>query len=93
MIEFEWDQRKADGNAKKHGISFEEATTVFRDVLELTIADPDHSQGEYRFLSLGRSVPGNLLVVAYTEREPNRIRIISARRASKKERECYERGD
>lgn len=89
-MEFEWDQSKAIGNEEKHGISFSEATTVFGDPLELTIADPDHSMGEYRFLSIGRSSFGNLLVVSYTEREENYIRVISARRATKYEQKHYE---
>jgi len=89
-MEFEWDQQKASKNDKKHGVSFSEATTVFADPLELTISDPDHSSGEYRFLSIGRSNSGNLLVVFYTEREQNQIRIISARQATRQERKCYE---
>ena len=89
-MEFEWDQQKASKNDKKHGVSFYEATTVFADPLELTISDPDHSSGEYRFLSIGRSNSGNLLVVFYTEREQNQIRIIIARQATRQERKCYE---
>ena len=89
-MEFEWDESKAVRNGEKHGISFSEATTVFGDPMELTIADPDHSTGEYRFLSIGRSSHGNLLVVSFTEREENHIRIISARRASKQEQKQYE---
>jgi uncharacterized DUF497 family protein len=89
-VEFEWDQRKAARNEKKHGISFAEATTVFGDPLELTISDPDHSTGEYRFLSIGRSNLGNLLVVSYTERLQNHIRIINARKATKHEQKYYE---
>ena len=89
-MKFEWDQNKADANLKKHSISFPEATTVFNDPLELTILDPDHSVGEYRYLSVGRSMSGALLVVSYTEREPNRIRIISARKATRQEQQCYE---
>jgi len=78
-VEFEWDRNKADNNQRKHGISFSEASTVFGDSSELIISEPDHSQEEYRFLSLGKSVFGNLLLVSYTERQENRIRIISAR--------------
>jgi uncharacterized DUF497 family protein len=88
-MEFEWDSVKAESNFEKHAISFMEAMTVFADPLELTIPDPDHSEGEPRFLSVGRSVQGLLLVVAYTERE-GRIRLISARRAAPKERKDYE---
>jgi uncharacterized DUF497 family protein len=89
-VEFEWDKSKAISNKEKHGISFTEATTVFGDPMELTISDPDHSMGEYRFLSIGRSSLGNLLVVSYTEREENHIRIINARRATKHEQKHYE---
>jgi uncharacterized DUF497 family protein len=84
-VDFAWDQDKKTKNEKKHGISFSEASTVFADPLELTISDPEHSAGEYRFLSIGRSNLGNLLVVSYTERHPNQIRIISARKASRQE--------
>ncbi len=90
MIEFEWDKVKAGSNEKKHGVSFSEAATVFGDPLEMTIEDPEHSSGEYRFLSIGRSSAGNLLVVSFTEREQNLIRIISARKATKKELKYYE---
>jgi uncharacterized DUF497 family protein len=90
VIEFEWDKNKAATNKKKHGVSFSEATTVFGDPLELTIEDTEHSSGEYRFLSVGRSNTGNILVVSYTEREPNLIRIISARKATKNELKYYE---
>lgn len=89
-MEFEWDPNKAAVNEKKHGISFSEAVTVFGDPLELTISDPDHSFGEYRFLSIGQSNIGNLLTVSYIERKPNRIRIISARRATRQEQRHYE---
>ena len=89
MIEFEWDQKKAKSNEKKHGVSFSEASTIFGDPLELTVEDPEHSSGEYRFLSIGRSISGNMLVVSYTEREQNLIRIISARKATKKELKHY----
>jgi len=89
-VEFEWDPNKATTNEKKHGISFSEATTVFGDPLELTISDPDHSSGEFRFLSIGKSNVGNLLVVSYTERKQNRIRIISARKATRQEQKYYE---
>lgn len=89
-MDFQWDLGKAASNEKKHGVTFAEAATVFADPLELTISDPDHSHGEYRFVSIGRSRAGNLLVVSYTERHPNQIRIISAREASKAERKSYE---
>ncbi|MBI2202961.1 MAG: BrnT family toxin [Candidatus Rokubacteria bacterium] len=72
-----------------HGVAFSEAQTIFADPLEVTIPDPDHSDGEFRFLSLGRSEADRLLVVSYTERG-SRIRIISAREATPKERRDYE---
>jgi uncharacterized protein len=90
MIDFEWDTTKAESNIQKHGMSFDEASTVFSDPFELTISDPDHSIGEYRFLSIGRSERNRLVVVFFTERQPNAIRIISARLASKSERQIYE---
>ena len=89
-MQFEWDTKKEAANRVKHGISFEEAATIFGDSFELTISDPDHSIGEFRFISIGKSEIGNLLVVSYTEREPSSIRIISARHATKKERKYYE---
>jgi uncharacterized DUF497 family protein len=93
MTEFEWDQGKAHRNREKHGISFIEASTIFGDPLELTISDPDHSEGEYRFVSIGRSRLGNIVVVSYTERAQNRIRLISARRATKREQAYYEQNN
>ena len=90
MIDFQWDPKKAMTNEKKHAVRFPEATTIFGDPLELTISDPDHSAGEYRFISIGRSAGGRLLVVSYTERQPNEIRIISAREATRAERKYYE---
>jgi uncharacterized DUF497 family protein len=89
-MEFEWNSAKADSNERKHGIDFVEASTVFGDPLEITIYDPGHSEGEYRFLSLGRSTNGRLIMVSYTEREQNRIRIISARAATAAEMSRYE---
>jgi uncharacterized protein len=88
-VEFEWDPEKAAANVKKHGVDFAEAMTIFGDPLELTIADPDHSEDERRFLSIGLSAGGRLLVVAYTERAA-RTRIINAREASGQERRNYE---
>lgn len=89
-MDFEWNPDKAASNERKHGVSFVEASTVFADPLELTISDHTHSQGEYRFLSLGRSQNGRLVVVSYTEREQNRIRLISARLATPAEASRYE---
>jgi uncharacterized DUF497 family protein len=88
---FEWNRNKAQQNIKKHGISFEEATTVFGDPSSLTIRDPLHSLDEERFVVIGYSYKHRLLVVVHTERG-NRIRIISARRATRRERKTYEEG-
>jgi uncharacterized protein len=68
-LEFEWDSAKADANLKEHGVSFDEATTVFRDALSITISDPDHSGSEVRFIDIGMSHRMQLLVVSYTERK------------------------
>ncbi len=86
---FDWDATKADMNRRKHGVTFEEATTVFADPLSMLQADPDHSLGEERFLVLGMSNRRRLLVVAFAERPP-RTRLISARKATRKERKQYE---
>ncbi|MCL5257409.1 MAG: BrnT family toxin [Chloroflexi bacterium] len=88
---FEWDNRKAKSNEEKHGISFPEGASVFRDALSLTIADPFHSEIEGRFITVGRSVNDRLLVVVHSERGDN-IRIISARLATRQERVNYEEG-
>lgn len=87
--EFEWDGAKAKSNLLKHKVSFDEAKTVFGDPLSLTISDPDHSQDEGRYIIVGVSIDGRVLVVSHTDRE-DRIRIISARRATRKERRAYE---
>ena len=89
-LTFEWDEIKAEENLRKHGISFEEAKTVFNDPLSITIYDPDYSTDEDRYLDVGLSSAGRMLVVCYTERGAN-IRLISSRTASKKERQSYER--
>ena len=88
-MEFEWDPGKAATNLHKHGVSFEESTTVFQDALSLTGADPDHSTSEARFVTFGLSSKGRLLVVSHTVRG-NRIRIISARPMTRSERKLYE---
>ncbi|WP_347273021.1 BrnT family toxin [Candidatus Kuenenia sp.] len=90
-MQFEWDTDKFESNLKKHGISFHEASTVFGDPLAITFNDPDHSIREHRYLTFGCSITGRLLVVVHTERQGN-TRIISARRATKKERKIYEDG-
>lgn len=89
---FEWDSSKARSNVKTHGISFDEASTAFFDPLSRTIQDPLHSEYEERFVLIGQSMKGKLLVVVHTERR-NRIRIISARLATKKERFTYEENE
>jgi len=87
---FEWDPEKAASNVAKHGVTFEEAQTVFQDDLFVAFEDPDHSQGESRLIILGQSTTrSRLLVVAYTERR-KAIRLISAREATRKERRAYE---
>ena len=88
-MKFEWDARKAKRNFAKHRVSFEEATTVFLDPLSATGDDPDHSANEHRFITIGLSTSGRLLTVSHTERDDS-IRIISARRSTKEEREIYE---
>ena len=88
-MEFEWDRGKAERNLRKHGVSFAEAVTVFADAFELMIDDPDHSFDEERFVSVGVSALGRLLVVGYTERRST-IRLIFARRATIPERMDYE---
>ena len=88
-LNFQWDENKARTNLAKHGVSFEAAATVFGDPLSLTIPDPAHSQNEDRIVILGTSHNDKLLVVVHTERGDS-IRLISARRASRKERKSYE---
>jgi uncharacterized protein len=88
-MRFSWDPKKAAANLKKHGVSFEEASTVFRDTLSATGSDPDHSVDEGRFVTFGSSVNNRLLVVAHTE-ENDKIRIISARPMTRQERRIYE---
>ncbi len=90
-MQFEWDPDKSKANLKKHGISFHEGATVFGDPLAITFNDPDHSIREHRFLTFGYSRMGQLLVVVHTERN-GKTRIISARCATKQEREIYEDG-
>jgi uncharacterized DUF497 family protein len=87
--EFEWNPDKSDANRRKHGVTFEEATTVFADPRSLNQFDPDHSVSEDRYIVLGRSQFGRILVVSYTDRPP-RTRIISARPATRRERNQYE---
>lgn len=90
-MQFEWDPGKARTNLRKHDVSFDEAATVFLDELSLTGHDPDHSMDEDRFVTFGVSTSGRLLTVMHTERG-DRIRIISARVATRMERMLYEEG-
>lgn len=88
-MQFEWDARKAAQNLVKHGVPFDEASTVFGDPLAGTILDPRHSSDELRFVTIGLSARERLIVVAHAERN-DRIRIISARRATRREKRKYE---
>ena len=90
-MDFEWDKAKASANVKKHGVSFEEAVSALRDDLAATARDLAHSMSEFRFITFGVSASGRLLAVAHTERG-NRVRIISARLATRMERRIYEEG-
>lgn len=89
-LAFEWDEKKDASNKKKHGVSFDEAKTIFTDQFARLIADPDHSNDEDRFILLGTSIHSRLLVVCHCMRVNNSIRIISARKADKQERKLYE---
>ena len=88
-MEFEWDPAKARDNEAKHGITFLEATEVFADTLSSTAPDPDHSREEERFVIFGKTLRHRYLVVAFTERG-GRLRIISARQMTRRERQAYE---
>jgi uncharacterized DUF497 family protein len=90
-MRFEWDDKKAVANERKHGVSFHEAATVFADSLAITFLDPDHSEGEFRFITFGVSRLNRLLVVSHADRD-DRLRIISARRTTRRERRIYEEG-
>ena len=87
--EFQWDEEKAKSNLKKHGVSFEEGATIFNDPMIATILDPDHSKDEERFISIGMSLIRRLLTVIHTYRK-DRLRLISARKATKAEKKNYE---
>lgn len=92
-LQVEWDPDKAASNLGKHGVSFKEAATVFRDLLAVTVPDPQHSDVEDRFITVGISQPGRLLLVVHTEHvhtDAIHIRIISARPMTKRERKTYE---
>ena len=90
-MDFEWDDAKAEANERKHGVSFSEAMTIFGDPLSLTGHDPKHAGDEDRFLTMGTSVDGRLIVVSHTDRGDS-VRMISARLASRRERKDYEDG-
>lgn len=90
-MKYEWDENKAVKNLAKHGVSFAEAKTIFDDPLYVDFYDLDHSEDEERYLIVGESNRGRLLIVSYTERR-ELIRIISAREVTKSERETYEEG-
>jgi uncharacterized DUF497 family protein len=90
-MKFEWDKQKADTNFKKHGVSFHEAASVFGDILSITYPDPDHSVRENSFITVGISRFGRVLIISHTDRG-NNIRIINARKTTRKERKYYEEG-
>ena len=87
-LRFEWDEKKAKQNLKKHGVSFEEAATVFGDPLSMTIADPLHSTVEHRWVTMGLTYRERLAVVVHTNRGST-IRLISARKATRREKRAY----
>jgi len=91
-VRFEWDEAKAAANRAKHGISFNEAATVLGDSLGWTYPDDEHSELEQRWITIGESEAGRILVVAHTDDGEGTIRIITARRATRKESEFYEEG-
>jgi len=88
-VTFEWDPAKARLNRRKHGVTFQEAASVFGDALSLTYSDPDQSDSERRFMTMGSSSAGRILIIAHTEFNDS-IRVISAREASKHEKRHYE---
>ncbi|OGA32055.1 MAG: hypothetical protein A3G80_15410 [Betaproteobacteria bacterium RIFCSPLOWO2_12_FULL_62_13b] len=90
-MNFEWDPKKAAINLRKHGVSFEEAASVFLDPMAVSGSDPDHSFGEFRYLTFGHSRLARLLAVHHTH-QPGIIRIFSARRVTRSERKLYEEG-
>lgn len=90
-MDFEWDEAKAEANLRKHGVSFAEAATVFGDPLAVTFFDPDHSDQEGRFLTIGMSQEDRVVILSHTDRG-DRIRIINAREATRGERKGYEDG-
>jgi len=91
VMQFEWDPKKATQNVEKHGVTFQEAATIFGDPLAITFYDPDHSTSENRYITFGLSVQKRPIVVSHTERK-GRTRIINARLMDRKERKIYEEG-
>ena len=91
-MEFVWDDAKAEANLRKHGVTFAEAATVFGDPLAVTFYDPAHSDDEDRFLTVGLSEDGRVVILSHTDRD-ERVRIISAREATRGERKGYEDGN
>ncbi|MBN2376870.1 MAG: BrnT family toxin [Sedimentisphaerales bacterium] len=91
-MKFTWDSRKANSNLKKHGVSFQEAASVLGNALSITYYDPDHSMREHRFITVGMSLSGRVLMVAHTDSR-DEIRIISARKATREEQKYYEEGE
>lgn len=89
-MQYEWDEAKARSNLRKHRVSFAEALTVFLDPLALTVDDPEHSTDEHRFITIGISQRGRVLLVAHADRGADRLRIISSRRATRRERYVYQ---
>ena len=89
-VQFEWDSVKAEGNVKKHGVTFDEASTVFKDPLAVIFDDEDHSDRENREIIIGHSLTVRLIIVSFVERKQDHIRLISAREVTSKERKDYE---
>jgi uncharacterized DUF497 family protein len=90
-MRFEWDDDKAEANLKKHGVSFSEAVTVFEDSLAMVVPDPDHSHREQRLIIIGLTTKALLVVVVYTEKRDDLVRMISAREPTRRERIDYEK--
>ncbi len=90
-VKLEWDKNKAASNLLKHGVSFDEAKTAFDDPFYVDFYDPDHSYNEHRYIIIGHSLKNRLLIVAYAERK-NKVRLISAREATRREQKVYEEG-
>lgn len=91
-MNFYWDELKAEANLKKHGVSFDEAKSVFDDPLYVDFYDPEHSFEEHRYIIIGRSAQGRVLIVSYSERGDGRLRLISSRELTPAERKAYEEG-